>query len=312
MSKNEDISVAIILGYFNGQHFIKDQLISIFNQNIKSFKIFLYDDKSSYPFSLDEFHLDSEMSKKLIVNQRTQNVGFVNNFLKGLKSVPNDFQYYSFCDQDDIWYKNKLEKALSVLERIPNNIPKLYCGRTEIIDSSGKKKLGYSPIFKKSPSFANALVQNIGGGNTMVFNRLARDLIINSSKDLKVVSHDWWCYQIVTGAGGHVIYDDKPSIKYRQHSNNQVGANNNWLARLERLHKMIKGHFRAWNDMNSNALYKNKSMLTYRSQRELKYFMIARKSTLLKRLILFKRSGIYRQTFLGNLGLIIGILVNKV
>ena len=61
----------------------------------------------------------------------------------------------------------------------------------------------------------------------MVFNRAAKNLIVEASLNTPVVSHDWWCYQIVTGAGGHVMYDPEPCLKYRQHGKNQIGANNN-------------------------------------------------------------------------------------
>ena len=82
-----------------------------------------------------------------------------------------------------------------------------------------------SPLFRRPPSFRNALVQSLAGGNTMVLNRPARDLVALASRRARFVSHDWWAYLLVTGAGGAVHYSAKPLVRYRQHAHNLVGAN---------------------------------------------------------------------------------------
>ena len=171
--------------------------------------------------------------------------------------------------------------------------------------------LGYSPVFNKPPSFTNALVQNIGGGNTMVFNKATKDLILETTKNATVVSHDWWCYQIVTGVGGHVIYDSEPCLKYRQHAHNLVGANTSWRKRFQRILELLQGRFRKRNDINLAALSAHMHLLTTTNQKVLNDFIQARQSSLPKRLALFKQSGIYRQTLFGNLGLLLGIFLNK-
>ncbi|MCV5720962.1 glycosyltransferase family 2 protein, partial [Escherichia coli] len=51
--------------------------------------------------------------------------------------------------------------------------------------------IGYSPLFCKKPSFRNALIQSIAGGNTMLFNQAARNIINLTPQDFKIVSHDW-------------------------------------------------------------------------------------------------------------------------
>ena len=305
-------SVAVILGYFNGQSFIGEQLQSIIEQTHSALHIYLCDDKSEPRFSLDGLRLDQNSLSKMSLGVRPQNIGFTNNFLNALGSIPDDFEYFAFSDQDDIWHRDKLERALAALAKVPTEKPALYCARTEIVDATGEQTLGYSPGFNKPPSFANALVQNIGGGNTMVFNRAARDLIIKAAVSANVVSHDWWCYLIVTGAGGYVVYDPEPCLKYRQHSNNLVGANTSWRARLVRIRGLLQGRFRTGNDINLKALSEHVHLLTRDNLEILSDFIEARQSSLIKRLFLFKRSGIYRQTLFGNLGLLLGIILNKV
>lgn len=306
------INVAIILGYFNGRAFIEEQLNSIFNQSLKDHHVFVCDDQSAQPFAIDELKLDDNKLSKLSVVTNPQNLGYVNNFLNTLKAVGDKFDYYAFSDQDDIWNEDKLRKSVEALKAAPVDTPALYCARTEIVDASANRSLGFSPVFGKPPSFANALIQNIGGGNTMVFNRSARDLIINVVHDTPVISHDWWSYQMVTGAGGYVIYDPEPCLKYRQHTHNLVGANTRWCSRLSRIRKLFRGGFRTWNDVNLRALADHAHLLTDENLRILNDVIAARQSSLIKRLFLFKRSGIHRQTFFSNLGLILGILWNKI
>ena len=304
--------VAVILGYYNGEIHISEQLKSIFEQSHQALHVFVSDDQSLTPFSIDGLNLDIEYLAKLSIGYRPDNVGFANNFLNALARIDDSFEYFAFSDQDDIWYENKLEKAIKALSAFSSDIPALYCARTEIVDATCEKTLGYSHIFSKPPSFANALIQSIGGGNTMVFNKAAKDIIVASKVKATVISHDWWCYQIVTGAGGHVVYDTEPCLKYRQHNSNLIGQNTRWRDRLLRIRVMLQGHFRTWNNTNLKALADHKHLLTNANLRVLNEVMEARQSNLFKRLILFKRSGIYRQTLLGNLGLLFAILFNKV
>lgn len=304
--------VAIVLSYFEGKDFIADQLSSIFTQTFKDFHLFLCDDCSKVPFTIKGLNLGSEQLSKMSIAFRNRNIGYAANFLDALSNVNNTFEYYALSDQDDIWYENKLERAIAKLAEVSDDVPALYCARTENVDANCVQTLGYSPWFKKPPSFANSLVQNIAGGNTIVFNKAAYNLIIKSLPDITIVSHDWWCYQLVIGAGGVVIYDPQPCLKYRQHSNNLIGANSSWAARFFRIRGLIEERFRGWNDMNVKALLDNNDILTEQTLCTLEYFIEARQSHLFKRLMLFKRSGIHRQTLLGNLGLFLGVLLNKV
>lgn len=304
--------VAVVCCYFDGQTFIEEQLNSIFNQSIRSVHVFLSDDKSDNPFDIKKLRLGKKNQSRISVNINSQNLGYTDNFLKTLAKINDEFEYYSFSDQDDIWSKDKLQRALNALEHIPPEIPALYCGRTEIFDAKCENNLGLSPLFLKPPSFSNAIVQNIGGGNTMVFNRSAKDLIIKSTSIAKVVSHDWWCYQIISGAGGSVVYDPEPLLKYRQHNNNTIGSNKSWAARLNRIFSLLDGEYQSWNNINVAALEANSHLLTTKNQKILINFIEARRSSLIRRFVLFKKSSIYRQTLSGNLGLWLGVFLNKI
>ena len=82
----------------------------------------------------------------------------------------------------------------------------LYCGRS-LIEYQGKKHIKkLSTLHSKKPSFANSLVQNICGGNTIVMNKAARQLSKKILLSLEeVISHSWWIYQVLTSCGHNHI-----------------------------------------------------------------------------------------------------------
>ena len=304
--------IAIILGFYEGYEFINKQLQSIFDQTHQNFIIFVSDDNSKNNFSIKKLNINERNKKKIRVGFRNKNIGYAKNFLNALVSINDYFDYYAFSDQDDIWYPEKLEKAIKSLEKYPDNQANLYGSRTELIGASEETKLGKSIEFKKSPSFQNALTQNIFGGNTMVFNRTAFDLICLSKINKKIIAHDWWCYQIISGAGGNVFYDKNIYLKYRQHNTNLIGSNISLKDKWLRFCKVVNGNFKIQNDHNLRSIINNQNLLTISNGKTLTNFIKARESFFLKRIFYFLKSGVYRQTLIGNIALFIGIVIKKV
>lgn len=303
-------SCCIVLGYRDGQEFIEDQLKSIEKQTFENFTLHIFDDCSTQ--DLEIIRETSKTSTTPIqLHSRERNVGIASNFLNGLDEVGPDYDFYAFCDQDDIWFSDKLERAITILKGMPSDQPALYCSRTEIVERNGVRKMGLSPLFSRQPSFANALTQNIGGGNTMVMNRLARDLVVKSANNADIIAHDWWAYIITSAAGGNIYYDTQPCLSYRQHGANNVGSNHRWTSKLARLHLLVKGRYRLWAEQNVKALEQNKDLLTDQNQRTLEMFSRGRNASFPIRIFLMRKAGIYRQTLLGNFGLWLSIFLKK-
>ena len=172
--------VAIILGFYNGNKFLVEQLKSIISQTQNNLKIFIFNDKSTQKIlNLEKAYLRNSNKKITLVN-RKENHGFAKNFLLGLKDVGANFDYYAFSDQDDIWEDNKIEDAVKEISKFDFSKPVLYCSRTAYISNDSSKEIGSSRNFKKDAIFKNALIQNIAGGNTIVMNKEARNLIVSS------------------------------------------------------------------------------------------------------------------------------------
>jgi glycosyltransferase involved in cell wall biosynthesis len=302
--------VAILLCTYHGQHYLAEQLDSFVAQAHSNWEVWASDDGSNDDTrTILETYQQKWPSGQLSVNVGPAE-GFAANFLSLTSKASINADHYAYSDQDDIWEPNKLARAVKWLESLPENIPGLYCSRTRLVDSHNNE-VGISPLFAKPPSFANALIQNIAGGNTMVFNNAARNLLREAGENLPVITHDWWAYMVVTGCGGQVFYDTEPTLRYRQHDSNLIGINSTWSARFKRIRMLWRGQFRGWNDSNIAALRMLSQRLTPENLEILEHFTRARTMSLIPRLIHFKRSGIYRQTLLGNFGLFVAAVFRK-
>ena len=120
-------------------------------------------------------------------------------------------------------------------------------------------------------------------------------------------------YQLVSSVGGAIRYDPQPALKYRQHLDNLIGSNRGWRARLVRIRLMLSGRFRDWNKMNVAALQRLPAhLIKPQNSVVLQLFAKARTASLLKRLYYLKQSGVYRQTLLGNIGLLAATVLKRI
>jgi glycosyltransferase involved in cell wall biosynthesis len=301
--------VAILMCTKNGAEFIDEQLKSIGDQTHQNWTLIVSDDGSS-DATIAKLTAFAEAHPQRIRISKGPGEGVSANFLSLANDPTIDADYFAFSDQDDIWQPDKLRRALAWLATIPADAPGMYCGRVEVI-TFDERPCGRSPLFTRPPAFQNALVQSLAGGNTMVFNRAAKN-ILEQAAIKHVVLHDWWVYQLVSAAGGKIYYDPQPMLKYRQHSNNVVGSNRGWRAALSGLRPVLSGRFRDWNTKNIAALQKLPTHLITSTNREvLELFVKARGASLLKRLYLVQKSGIYRQTRLDNLRLLAAVVLKK-
>jgi glycosyltransferase involved in cell wall biosynthesis len=302
--------VAILLATKNGAPYLGDQLTSYVQQTFGEWSLYVSDDGST-DNTIDIIQRFAASHDRVKSIRQGPQQGFVRNFLSLAqdKSILGD--YFAFSDQDDIWYSDKIERALGFLKNVPTSVPALYFSRTEVVDAN-LKHLGFSPLFTKQPAFQNALIQNIGGGNTMVFNSAAKRLLeLGVHGD--VAAHDWWAYQIVTAVGGTAIYDERPSMKYRQHPGNVLGSNQGARAGLRRIFLLFESKFQHWNDINISALRRLSVDFKPASQTTLDRFVDARNARFLAmRLLRLHQSGVYRQTFLSNLALIAACALRKI
>ena len=303
--------VAILLCTFNGGRFLAAQLSSFITQSFKNWRLFVSDDGSKDETLSIILRYKDRLGSAQVAVRSGPRQGFVQNFL-GLACDPSiTCDYFAYSDQDDIWEPDKLSRAVEWLQTLRSDLPAMYCSRTRLIDEDGRA-CGFSPRFRHEPNFRNALVQSIAGGNTMVFNQAARRLLADCGSDVGVPLHDWWTYLVITAAGGEVRYDPRPSIQHRDHSQNVVGSNIGWRNRFRRLQMLAAGDFERFTEMNVGALAPFRPWMTPENQTLFDLFCASRKRGFFGRQIGFLKTGVYRQTLLGNLGLVFAVLAKKI
>lgn len=304
-------NITIVLCTYNGERFLQAQLDSIALQTFQDWNLWVSDDGSSdRTLEIVQNFSAGYPLGKVSLFQGPQ-AGFAKNFLSSLNLPQLDTPYIAFADQDDIWLPNKLARALDCLQAYEQNQPLLYATRTRFIDEHDAV-LGESTLFSKPPSFANALVQSIGGGNTMLFNQQALQLLKAYTAERAIISHDWWLYILVSAFSGTTVYDPIPSLLYRQHNENLMGMNTGWMQKWHRIQMLMAGDFKHWNACHIAILSHYRNQMSPESLAVFDAFVRARRQGLMGRLWGMYRAGIYRQTFLGNLGLFFATLTNKI
>ena len=307
---NNQISICILMTSFNGEKFILQQLESIFSQTFKNWQLIISDDGSTDKTKEIIFEYQKIWGEKIQLRNGPQK-GFAENFLSLAcdKNLIADF--YAFCDQDDVWLPQKLEVAINQINNAClNNEPYLYCGRTVYVDEQ-LKAIGQSTLFKQPPSFDNALVQSIAGGNTMIFNRASK-LVIETVGMVPTPSHDWWLYLLISGAGGKVFYDPTPLVLYRQHGDSIVGENTSFFNQFKRLLKLVDGDFKKWTDSNIKCLQMSENLLTHSAKESLNILINIRQLSWLYKIINLNSFRYNRQSSFQNLILKIAFLMNKI
>lgn len=299
--------VAILLCTFDGARFLPAQLESIRGQTFRNWRIVASDDGSRDDTTaiLAAFR-DAVPGTQALDGPRR---GFRRNFLSLICNPLADADHVAFCDQDDVWNDDKLERALRALATVPAGVPALYCSRTTLIDDAGRV-IGASPLFRRPPSFRNALTQNIAGGNTMVLNRAARDILRAAGDSVEVPSHDWWTYIAVTAAEGHVIYDPVPTLAYRQHGANAIGGDTRRTVANRIAETFSRAHFRAF-DAHRAALARIADLISPENRCVLQHLGRYRKAPFPSHALHFRRAGLYRQTAASDAGLIAAALVRR-
>ncbi|WP_187380046.1 glycosyltransferase family 2 protein [Paenibacillus rubinfantis] len=236
-------NVQVLLSTYNGEKYLNEQLESILAQDVVDLGLLIRDDGST-DHTIDSLWKYYEKHPEKIKVIEGDNLGVTSSFFELIKESSDDYDFFAFCDQDDVWERTKLSRAISLLNDESQEIPLLYCSSTSMVDES-LKFLGSWPSSPRRPvNIYNSLVENIAVGCTIVMNRKAMQLVKSSLPPniSNVTMHDWWSYLCV-GAFGKVVFDNNSYILYRQHKNNVLGGQTEGTFERwsERLNRFISG-----------------------------------------------------------------------
>lgn len=223
------MAIAVLMATYNGERFVKEQLESLLRQSYGDLVIFVRDDGSTDNTRSVLASVAAKENRVRVLDE-TENLGVSQNFFRLLDFAGAEFDYYAFCDQDDVWLESKLQDAATALDKKSSGIPQLYFTRLNVADES-LAVIGQSPV-PKVLSFENAISQNVVTGCTALINRAARELILKTpASDPRLWAHDWWLYLVISRFG-QLTYNPNPGILYRQHAQNLMGSKQSPLAQL--------------------------------------------------------------------------------
>lgn len=295
---NRKPTVATLMSTYNGQAFIREQLDSIFNQEAVEVTLFVRDDGSKD----DTLRILREYqgTHKLCLLPFDGNVRPGMSFMKLLYYVINleeKFDYYAFADQDDIWFSDKLIRAISMIEeeekRGLKNI--LYCSNQWLYENKQKTRLRFDKI--PDTSLVGHISKNDFSGCTMVFAydlaKLTVSIPCPGNDILTYRMHDAWM-ALIASAFGKIYYDGESRILYRIHQDNTVGIKKTGIKdRIDAvLGKGSKPKYRHIRSKSAALLLKIKAPISPRNQALLKDVAYYRRNVKYK-IHLLKRQDIY-------------------
>lgn len=226
--------IEILLATYNGERYIREQIDSILNQDYENWIVRACDDASTDKTYQILMEYKEKFPDKIIIEKRQKGFGSAKlNFAHLIQNSSCD--YVMCCDQDDVWLPNKISLTLQEMKRNEKDgIPVLVHTDLKVVDAELNvlsDSFFEHSNYNKKPQYKDLLIQNHVTGCTMMMNRALVDLV-NLQEDYDdILMHDWLAAIVAAGLG-KVAFVDCPTMLYRQHAVNSVGAKKYGLALL--------------------------------------------------------------------------------
>ena len=231
--------VCIVLTTYNGEQFLTQQIESIINQTYSNWELLVRDDCSvDSTVRIVQEYVSKDGRIKMIDNENI-NLKACQNFSKLMEVVPSDSTYVMFCDQDDIWFADKVEKSVNTITELEvengSNQYLLAYSTYNMMDENGNLLPLAIPDYSTYPDFKFILSQNYIYGCTMIINKK----LLESACPIPLTAenHDYWIVLTALANNAFFKYINEPLLFYRQHSNNVSGSytNSSLTNRIKRL-----------------------------------------------------------------------------
>lgn len=302
--------ITIALATYRGARFLRAQLDSLVAQDYPSWRLLVSDDGSDDGTCeiLRAFASTQPANRVRLIQGPGK--GATRNFLHLTGQIGTD-GWFAYCDQDDVWNPDKLSRAAAFLTRQAG--PAVYAARTTLCNED-LTIIGPAPAFTRPLGFRNALIQACLPGNTLVGNGQALGLLQQgtaSAQSADIISHDWWAYQVLSGAGAAMIRDQAQVLLYRQHPKNVMGRNDTTRARAARLGMLRDGTFATWLFRNQAALEPISHLFSEENRLVLRSFGRALQQPGPRTLGAFLGLGLYRQSRSGTAAVFAAALAGR-
>ncbi len=241
--------IDILLALYNGEKYLREQLDSIAGQTFQDWHLLIGDDGSTDgSLSVARQFAREHPGKVEILSGRAPSGGASArepadsdsckeppggasaNFMRMIGEATSP--YVMFCDQDDVWLPEKIEKTWKVMRlcehRYGDDLPILVHTDLCVVDAHLKTIAVSLRDYQKLPrttALRQLLIQNSVTGCTVMINRRLAEMMRRSMDVPEIVMHDYWAALIAT-VFGRIAFIHQPLILYRQHGRNSVGAQN--------------------------------------------------------------------------------------
>ena len=223
--------ITVLLAAYNGSAFLSRQIDSVLSQTFSSFHLILSDDGST-DTTADLLDTYAQKYPDKITHYRSGvRFGCAQRHFMHLLERFHDTPYIMFCDQDDVWHPDKMEKTLQTMRSIESDpgVPTLVHTDLRVVDGELRETAPsfceLSHLDGRRTGLHQLLAQNVVTGCTVMINRSLAELACGKPVESGVLMHDWWL-ALLAAAAGNVGFLPEPTIDYRQHGHNSVGAKN--------------------------------------------------------------------------------------
>ena len=225
--------VEILMTTYNGSRYLNEQLDSIINQSYTNWHLTISDDKSNDDtIDIIDSYISRHPNKIKRVDSGKHFGNARDHFFWLMKQCNSD--YLMLSDQDDVWLDNKIELSINELLRLEKqvgkNTPILVFTDQKVVDEKlnviNDSLMRYQKQNFSDINYKKLLFQNVITGCTVCMNNSLLKQVnkVNTYQD--IIMHDYWL-GLVASRFGKLSYIDNPTMLYRQHLSNSVGAKNN-------------------------------------------------------------------------------------
>ncbi len=224
--------IDILLATYNGSKYLSEQIDSLINQTYKNINIIVRDDGSTDNTVEIIEEYEKKDSRVRLLSDNLGNLGFVRNFEELMKNSTSE--YLMFSDQDDIWYNDKVEISYVRMKEVEyiygKSCPILVHTNSRIMNYENQSKKLFILKFSNNSLFENSFFNFFVQGSTMIINKFLKIESLPFSKE--VYLHDRYLH-LITEFIGVRSYIDVPTMDYRQHSSNEIGASSNVIKKIK-------------------------------------------------------------------------------
>ena len=227
------MTVSVALAVYNGEKYVTAQLDSLLLQTRQPDEVVIIDDcsRDRTPEIVREYIAAHNLDWRFTVSD--ENSGYIKNFCNCLKCCTGDVVF--LCDQDDIWYSEKIERITAIFES--DTECSAVNSSFDLIDADGKMLVPFKADKKNTANHGlirysvengvcvpvaleTVLVYNISPGCTCAFRNDIVKEYVEASRC--IMPHDWEL-NIISAKHGGLRFYNVPLTGYRQHSNNTIG-----------------------------------------------------------------------------------------